>query len=96
LISELLNPEAQKFIKDHEGEDPASLMLKPTPSSDFPLRSVVQQIRARQKARTKLPDWYKTPGLIFAPGIPLEQSSSQITAQLKSSFFRGEWFLDFQ
>lgn len=94
MIEALLTPEVQKFIRDHENDDPATLMLRAKQYSDIPLKEVVEQIQSRKKAKAKLPTWYAATHLIYPPPLSLEQSSSAITAEYKASLFSGEKFVD--
>ena len=55
MIEALLTPEVQKFIRDHENDDPATLMLRSKAHADIPLKEAVEQIQSRKKAKTKLP-----------------------------------------
>lgn len=94
MIEELLTPEVQKFIRDHENDDPATLMLRAKQYANIPLKEVVEQIQSRKKAKVKLPTWYAATNLIYPPPLSLEQSSSAITAQYKASLFSGRLFVD--
>ncbi|WP_339695141.1 RsmD family RNA methyltransferase [uncultured Roseivirga sp.] len=94
MIEALLTPAVQKFIRDHENDDPATLMLRAKQHADIPLKEAVEQIQSRKKAKTKLPTWYSATDLIYPPPLSLEQSSSAITAEYKASLFSGEKFVD--
>ncbi|WP_421977727.1 THUMP-like domain-containing protein [Roseivirga seohaensis] len=94
MIEALLTPEVQKFIRDHENDDPATLMLRAKQYADFPLKEVVEQIQSRKKAKAKLPTWYAATDLIYPPPLSLEQSSSALTAEYKASLFSGGKFVD--
>lgn len=75
--------EIQRFIRDHEDEDEKALVLRYKSILGVPSRLIAEQIASRRKAKTKLPTWYKTSGIIFPPGINVEQTSSEITAGFK-------------
>ncbi|MGW8122550.1 THUMP-like domain-containing protein [Roseivirga echinicomitans] len=94
MIEALLTSEVQKFIRDHENDDLATLMLKVKQYADFPLKAAIEQIQSRKKAKAKLPTWYAANNLIYPPPLSLEQSSSAITAEYKASLFSGENFVD--
>lgn len=85
MIEKLLSPEVQKFIKDHQNDDPFLLSLNTKKSIDFPLKEAIEQIESRKKAKGKLRGWSEKEGLIFAPPISVEQSSSETTAKFKAS-----------
>ncbi|MFC7667004.1 class I SAM-dependent methyltransferase [Hymenobacter humi] len=54
----------------------------------------MRQIQARQKARTKLPEWADNPDLIFPPALSVEQASSARTAAFKAGLVEGERLAD--
>lgn len=91
---ELLLPDIQRFIREHEGYDPYQLTLSAAMNKEWPVKEIVQQIQARQKAKHKIPGWYSQPGILFPPPISIEQASSQVTARFKSSIFSGETGID--
>lgn len=84
MINQLTKPEIQEFIEDHLYDDPSALMLKADHYPDWPMKLIVEQIQAKRKAKTKLPTWFKTPGLVYPPVISMEQCSSEETAQYKA------------
>ncbi|MDO9553712.1 class I SAM-dependent methyltransferase [Rhodonellum sp.] len=84
----------KKFVQDHLQEDPALLLFKHQGKTDFDLKTAVQQISARQKAKKKLPTWAANPEVIFPAGISVEQCSSEETAKFKAEFVSGRGFLD--
>jgi hypothetical protein len=71
MIEKLLSPEVQKFIKDHQGDDPFLLSLKAKEVDDFPTREAIEQIQSFQKARSKLPTWVTTEGIVWPPPISI-------------------------
>lgn len=94
MIKELSKPEIQKFIRDHEQHDPFQLVLQAKKHPDLPIKAIVEQIRARQKAKVKLPEWYQTEGIIFPPLLSIEQCSSEATARYKSRLVAGKHLVD--
>jgi hypothetical protein len=84
VFKELLSPEVQKYVREHEHDDPRQLILQHKTILGIPAALIVQQIIARAKAKSKLPLYYRSPEIIFPPGINLEQSSSEITAKFKT------------
>jgi len=94
LIKALLQQEAQEFIRDHENDDPATLMLQAKKHVALPMREIVAQIVARQKAKYKIPFWYATDGLLFPPPLSLEQCSSELTAIYKQQLVAGNKMVD--
>lgn len=84
----------QRFVREHIQDDVATLLLKhrSTPGLDLP--KVVKQIAARQKARYKLPEWYRNEQLLFPPPLSVEQGSSQATARYKAGLVAGRHLID--
>lgn len=83
-FSDLLKPEVQKFIKAHEKDDIANLILKGSPFKNIDIQLIAQQIKGRQVAQKKLPHLYNTNNILYPPKLNLEQASSQETANYKS------------
>jgi 16S rRNA G966 N2-methylase RsmD len=94
LISKLLKPEIQKFIADNESADPYALSIKYKELEGVPFSLIAQQIAARKVAKTKLPSWFHTEGIIYPSKISMEQCSSEITAQYKANIVKGNTFVD--
>jgi len=90
----LLTSEIKDFIAKHAHEDVAALALKKPPHSDWPYPAILDQIKARQKAAKKLPNWTKSPDIIFPAPDLIEQASSQACANFKASLFSGQTFAD--
>ena len=90
----LLQPEIQAFIKEHEGEDLRRLMLQKEKYKHLPLREIIAQIAARNKAEKKLPTWYKTKDILYPAPVSIEQSSSEVTAKYKAGLFSGKTAVD--
>ena len=88
MITEL-SLEILKFIRDHENEDEKALVLRQRSILGVPSRVIAEQIAARKKAKTKLPTWYETQGIIFPPALNFEQTSSEITARYKYEILKN-------
>ena len=84
FLNSILKEEVQDFIAEHENEDVQKILLKRKTVHGVTAELIVQQLIGRRKAKTKLPSWYNTKGIIYPPGINLEQSSSESTAKFKS------------
>ncbi|MGY6522438.1 MAG: THUMP-like domain-containing protein [Mongoliitalea sp.] len=84
----------QAFVQDHLMEDPAHLLLSYSGKVDFDLKFAVQQIQARQKAKSKIPSWYTNKSLLFPVSLSMEQASSEETANFKASLIKGKTFVD--
>ena len=94
LIHKLNRPEVFEFIQDHLNDDPGALVLGAAKFPGMPMKEIANQIQARKKAKTKLPEWCKNKRIIFPEGISLEQSSSEQTALYKASVISGESITD--
>lgn len=79
----------REFVLEHEGDDPARLILNRGRWPEVDVNAAVTAIECRRKIRTKLPDWYAEPGIIFPDRICAEQSSSSETAHYKADVAAG-------
>ncbi|GGK60524.1 class I SAM-dependent methyltransferase [Rufibacter glacialis] len=89
-----LSPAERAFVEEHLSADPAHLVLqaKKWPGLDVP--KLAQQIRARQKAKSKIPTWVANLDLLFPANLSVEQSSSELTAAYKAALVSGETLVD--
>jgi predicted O-methyltransferase YrrM len=55
---------------------------------------LAEQIEGRQKAKHKLPHWFKSDKVVFPPRISMEQCSSELTAIFKASLVKGDSLVD--
>lgn len=79
-----MNPQEIQYIIDHEHSNTSSLLLgKRVEGIDIPL--CVKCIEARKKMKSKVPQWYSVPSLIYPFSLSVEQCSSQSTALYKYS-----------
>ncbi|KFI68072.1 class I SAM-dependent methyltransferase [Bifidobacterium magnum] len=69
-----------QFIADHEGENVQKLALQAKRDSELDLPFALDQIRGREIARHKLPQWAAIPNMIYPPHLAMEQCSSEATA----------------
>lgn len=90
----LLIPEIQQFIDSKIGMDSSKLALQKNPFPDCNWIEIVNQIAAKTKAKTKLPSFFKTENIIYPSKISVEQTSSEKTAQHKSSLVSGDCLID--
>lgn len=77
------NDDMRQFIASHLSDDTTRLLLSAHryPGIDMPF--AVEQIEARRRLRTKLPEWYAIDNLIMSGRVPAEQCSSEQTARFK-------------
>ncbi len=85
--------EVQDFIKNFSG-DSNRLAFSGSHFQDVTTQELLQQIKGYQKAKTKLPTWANTDGIIYPPTLHIEQTSSEITAQYKASLVQGNTLAD--
>ena len=78
----------QEFITQHLDDDIRQLALRHAGRTDIDLTYALDQIAGRQRARTKLPRWAATEGIIYPPHISMEQCSSEQTAMYKAAVVR--------
>jgi hypothetical protein len=83
LVEMISRPKVQEFISAHENDDEKQLLLRYREIEGVPAARIVDQIRGRRKAKEKLPTWYSTKGIVYPPGIAMEQCSSEATAAFK-------------
>jgi len=84
LFSELLHPDVQSFIRQHELDDVNALILKTGVVHGIPIALVADQIIGKRKSKDKLPTYYNAQDIIFPPSLNLEQCSSERTARFKA------------
>lgn len=80
-----LSPETRSFIDTHAEDNVQRLALQAARYPHVDMAAAIIQIAARQKARSKLPTWWKTNGLRYPHYLSMEQCSSEITARYKAS-----------
>lgn len=90
----LSDPQVQQFIWDNTGTPLTSLALQKNPFPGLEWVDILNQIAARDKAKDKLPSWFKTKDIIYPSKISVEQTSSEATAQYKASLISGENLID--
>ena len=73
------------FIQQHENDDPVRLLLarEKYPGIDMDLAATTLEVR--KKLKTKVPEWYAVPSLIYPSRLSGEQCSSSETAKYKAS-----------
>ena len=78
-----LNDATRRFILAHRTENVRELALRGCRDAEVDLREALVQIAGWQQARTKLPRWAATEGLLYPPHLSMEQCSSELTALYK-------------
>lgn len=90
----VLNIEIQVFINNNLENDVTSIILKGSPFKEVSSQELASQIISKKKCRKKLPTWFKTSNIYYPNKLNIEQTSSEITAQYKSSLIKGDILLD--
>ncbi len=90
----LLDPDIQAFMQEHQNADVKALALKKMPDPAWPATLILGQIKTRQKAQHKTPEFAGNLDYIFPPNDLYEQVSSEACARFKASLFSGEAFVD--
>jgi hypothetical protein len=90
----LLSAEIQEFIYLNTNADLTRLALQKNRFPNTEWTTILNQIAARQKAKTKLPTWFNTPDVIYPTKISIEQTSSERTAAYKSVLLSGNSLID--
>lgn len=93
-MNALLKPEIQDFINSNISADVQKLGLQKNPFPGIDYKTILNQIEAKSKAKTKLPTWFSTPFILYPPKISIEQTSSEVTARYKSEIISGESIID--
>lgn len=87
VIETVLSPDFQAFLLANQAlTDFHTLALQANkfPAIDVPL--AINQLKARLKAKTKLPTWFANSSVIYPPLLSMEQCSSENTAQWKAKW----------
>lgn len=93
LNKHLLDPSVQRYIAENTGKNIAEFLLKKSPFAEVSPVELARQIKGREVAARKFPDFLKD-NIIFPPHLNLEQTSSAATARYKSTLIDGHSFLD--
>ena len=72
------------FILQHETDDPVRLLLARDKYPDVDIDLAVTTLEVRRKLRTKVPEWYAVPSLVYPSRLSGEQCSSSETARYKA------------
>ncbi len=91
---EQFNDDVKRFIQEHVADEVTTLALQAKRYPHLPISEIVAQIKARQKAKTKLPEWFANDSIIFPLQLSVEQGSSESTALFKAQLISGSSLLD--
>ena len=77
------------FILQHDADDPVRLLLARDKYPDIDIDLAVTTLEVRRKLRTKVPEWYAVPSLVYPFRLSGEQCSSSETAKYKALLALG-------
>ncbi|RED23406.1 hypothetical protein BD847_2459 [Flavobacterium cutihirudinis] len=90
----ILHPDIQDFISQNSSVSITKLALQKNPFPEVDWILILNQIEAKTKAKDKLPTWFKTQNIIYPSKVSVEQTSSEKTADYKSSLISGKTLID--
>lgn len=90
----ILNTNSQQFINNNLSSNVTKLILKGSPFKNVTIQELANQVIGKQKAKEKLPTWFKTTNIYYPKKISIEQTSSEITANYKSMLISGTSIID--
>ncbi|MGJ8550417.1 THUMP-like domain-containing protein [Winogradskyella wichelsiae] len=90
----ILNIEIQGFITKHIDSNPSELLLKGLPFKNVDPKLIIEQIEAKKRCQKKLSTWFCTENIYYPNKLNIEQTSSEITADYKSSLITGHTIID--
>ena len=76
------------FILQHGTDDPVRLLLSRDKYPEVDIDLAVTTLEVRRKLRTKVPEWYAVPSLVYPFRLSGEQCSSSETARYKAKVVR--------
>ena len=69
-------------------------MLKGTSFSEVETKTIIEQIEAKKRSKTKLSTWFSAKNVYYPNKLNIEQTSSEITAKYKSGLLEGHSIID--
>ena len=84
FLNRMNNSLTEQFIREHRTDDVRKLALASHPKN-IDLQYALTQISGWQAAKSKLPLWADTDGIIYPKHLPMEQCTSQYIAEYKAS-----------
>ncbi len=93
-MTSLISAETREWITRHRDEDPLQLSLRFHKKEGIDYKYRIEQIRAYQKSRKKIPEWALFEDIIWPPVQSVEQSTSEPAARFKAGLFKGSVAVD--
>ncbi|WP_040279094.1 class I SAM-dependent methyltransferase [Psychroserpens damuponensis] len=94
MNSDILNTEIQAFISNNLTTNISKILLKGTNFETVSTQEIIEQIEAKAKSKKKLPNWFSSEKIYYPNKLNIEQTSSEITANYKSTLFKGNSIID--
>ena len=94
MNSELISENVQAYLRSHLNTAVSEFALKKSPFKSISPLELSIQLDGLQRAKLKLPSWFKNHGILYPPKINLEQCSSEIAAIFKAGLISGSKLID--
>lgn len=82
------------FIQQNKDKNLPDIALLLSKHPELNKEFIIEQINGIQKARAKLPEFYRNPEIIYPSTLSMEQCSSEATAVFKSELFEPGSLID--
>ena len=90
----ILNTVNQEYINNNLDSDTTSLLFKKNETISVEIKKLIEQIEAKKRCQKKLPTWFNSDNIYYPNKLNIEQTSSEITAEYKSSLISGNSIID--
>lgn len=90
----ILNTDIQDFINSNLRSNTSKLLLKGIAFNNVEAKEVIEQIEAKKRCEKKLSTWFNTENIYYPNKLNIEQTSSETTANYKSSLISGDSIID--
>ena len=90
----ILNTDIQSFISKNINSNAYDLILKGSVFDGVEIKAIIEQIEAKKKCESKLKKWFQSPNIYYPNKLNIEQTSSEITALIKSNLISGKSLAD--
>ncbi|MDO6472213.1 class I SAM-dependent methyltransferase [Maribacter sp. 1_MG-2023] len=94
MNSKILASDVQEFINENLNTDIHKILLSKSKFPEVSSRELVEQIESKLKAKSKLPTWFATDHIYYPNKLNLSQTSSETTADYKSTLVNGNTIVD--
>ncbi|MBD5780226.1 hypothetical protein IEN85_12050 [Pelagicoccus sp. NFK12] len=85
----MLNAEIKKFISENSKKRPEELALMANRFPELPMAFIAQQVKGRERTRSKLPSWHENQDVVFPKSLALEQCTSERVARFRAELVSG-------